>query len=57
VITVLVFSPQHWPNAAGTSGITSAAKLAEAEADKDAIETPTNVFLFFDSKTMAHMHH
>ena len=29
VITVLVFSPQEWPNAEGTSGITSA---AEAEA-------------------------
>ena len=57
VITVLVFSPQQWPNEAGTSGITSSALLQKAEAAGEAIETPTNFFLFFDSKTMPHMHH
>ncbi len=57
VITVLVFSPQEWPNAEGTSGITSSEKLKNAEAAGEAIETPTNFFLFFDSKSMANMHH
>ena len=57
VITVLVLSPQEWPNAEGTSGITSSVKLDEAERDGAAIETPTNFFLFFDSKSLGHLHH
>ena len=32
-------------------------KLKQAEAAGEAIETPTNFFLFFDSKSMANMHH
>lgn len=57
VITVLVLSPEEWPNAEGTSGITSAAKLDEAEKGGAALETPTNFFLFFDSKSLGHLHH
>ena len=57
VITVLVTSPSEWPNAEGTSGITSAKALKAAEANAQAIEAPTNFFLFFDSKTLAHLHH
>lgn len=57
VITVLVTSPQDWPNDDGTSGITSAAKLKQAESAGSAIEAPSNFFLFFDSKVIAHQHH
>jgi hypothetical protein len=56
VITVLVTSPQDWPNAEGTSGITSVAKLQAAEKMGAAIETTSNFFLFFDSKTLGHVH-
>lgn len=52
VITVLVTSPLQWPNAQGTSGITSKAKLVEAERDAEAIEASTNLFLFFSSKSL-----
>lgn len=57
VITVLVTSPQDWPNDDGTSGITSAVKLQRAEAAGEAIQAPSNFFLFFDSKVLAHQHH
>jgi hypothetical protein len=55
VITVLVMSPQQWPNAEGTSGITSATKMRAAEASGEAIQTPTNFFLFFDSMSLNHL--
>lgn len=55
VITVLVTSPSVWPNAQGTSGITSKAKLVQAEQDGEAIETPTNFFLFFSSKSLGRL--
>lgn len=55
VITVLVTSPSVWPNAQGTSGITSKAKLVRAEQDGEAIETPTNFFLFFSSKSLGRL--
>lgn len=57
VITVLVLSPQDWPNAEGTSGITSVSKMHEAERDGAALEAATNFFLFFDSKSLGHLHH
>jgi hypothetical protein len=51
VVIVLVKDPKVWPNAAGTSGITSAAKLDEAEKKGQAShEYPSNFFLFFSSK-------
>jgi hypothetical protein len=57
VITVLVLAPQDWPNAQGTSGITSAEEMDRAEKRGEAIETPSNFFLFFDSKSLGHLHH
>jgi len=55
VITVLVTSPSAWPDAQGTSGITSKAKLVEAERDGEAIETPSNFFLFFSSRSLGRL--
>jgi hypothetical protein len=55
VITVLVDEPSYWPNADGTSGITSVAKLKRAESDGVAIQAPSNFFLFFNSHPMASM--
>ena len=53
VIVVLVEDPSQWPNATGTSGITSLAKLRAAQKAKQASgDVPTNFFLFFSSKTM-----
>lgn len=49
VITVLVTEPSYWPNREGTSGITSFAKLEQAESDGVALQAPTNFFLFFNS--------
>jgi hypothetical protein len=55
VITVLVMTPEQWPNAEGTSGITSAEKMRAAEASGEAIQTPTNFFLFFESMPVSQM--
>lgn len=53
VIVVLVDDPTAWPNADGTSGITSVAKLKAAQKKKQAsASVPTNFFLYFSSKTM-----
>ncbi len=54
VIVVLVEKPSAWPNAKGTKGITSLAKLRAAQADKQAsIDVPTNFFLYFGSQVGA----
>lgn len=50
---VLVMDPKLWPNAQGTTGITSVAKMDEAEKDKKATESTSNFFLFFSSKVAA----
>jgi hypothetical protein len=53
VIVVLVENPKAWPNSAGTTGITSVAKLRAAQKVKEAsADVPTNFFLFFSSKAM-----
>lgn len=53
IIIVLVEDPSVWPNAQGTSGITSLTKLREAQAKKQAsVDVPSNFFLFFSSKSM-----
>ena len=53
VIVVLVEDPKAWPNAGGTTGITSVAKLQAAQKAKQAsVSVPTNFFLFFGSKAM-----
>ena len=54
VIVVLVEDPKAWPNAQGTTGITSVQKLHAAQKNKQAsADVPTNFFLFFSSKTMS----
>lgn len=51
VVVVLVTDKSVWPNAAGTTGITSVAKLRAAQAAGKAFpDVPTNFFLFFDSR-------
>jgi hypothetical protein len=54
VIPVLVMDQNDWPNEAGTTGITSYAKLTEALAAKEAVEVRSNFFLFFSSQGMQH---
>jgi hypothetical protein len=46
---VLVLSQSVWPNQGGTSGITSVAKMNKAIQSKQAVEAPSNFFLFFSS--------
>lgn len=56
VIVVLVEDPKDWPNAQGTTGITSIAKLQAAQKAKGASgDVATNFFLYFSSKTMQNM--
>jgi hypothetical protein len=50
VVVILVTDPKAWPNKAGTSGITSLAKLRAAQKAKQAYpDVPSNFFLFFNS--------
>jgi hypothetical protein len=50
LVVVLVEDPKAWPNAAGTTGITSLAKLRAAQMNKQAsADVPSNFFLFFSS--------
>jgi hypothetical protein len=58
VIVVLVSDRSAWPDAAGSSGISSLAKLRAAQANHQALpDVATNFFLFFSSQEMAGMHH
>jgi len=50
VIAVLVLKQEYWPNAAGTSGITSYAALQAAIQAGAAVQAPSNFFLFFGSQ-------
>ncbi|HEX4210731.1 MAG TPA: hypothetical protein VHY56_10075 [Candidatus Binataceae bacterium] len=50
VLPVLVTNASDWPPADGSSGITTVKALAAAEANKEAIEVPSNFFLFFGSQ-------
>jgi hypothetical protein len=59
VVPVLVMNANDWPNQEGTHGITSYAALKSAESAGDAIQVPSNFFLFFSTQTvqaMQHMH-
>jgi hypothetical protein len=50
VVVILVKDPKSWPNKAGTSGITSLAKLRAAQKAGLAFpDVPSNFFLFFSS--------
>lgn len=50
---VLVLNAQDWPPEAGGSGITSVTALNAAIAAKQAIEVPSNFYLFFGSAVAA----
>jgi hypothetical protein len=56
VIPALVLKQSDWPPQDGSSGITSLEALRKAEKAKEAVEVPSNFFLFFSSQTMADMH-
>ncbi len=56
VVPVLVTNQSYWPNATGTSGITSYEDLLAAKKAGAAIVAPSNFFLFFSSTTDAHAH-
>ena len=49
---VLVMDQADWPAADGSSGITSVKKMDAAEKAGNAIEVPSNFFLFFGSMKM-----
>lgn len=53
---VLVTDPADWPDQNGGFGITSVAKLRQAEQRGQAVEVPSNFYLFFSSKSMQGMH-
>lgn len=52
---VLVVDPADWPTQDGTVGITSVQKMDAAESRGEAIEVPSNFFLFFKSEPMKEM--
>ena len=58
---VLIMHKEDWPAADGSSGITSAKAMDDAEKAGRAIEVGSNFFLFFSSRmgssTAAHVHH
>lgn len=49
VIPVLVLDPADWPNKTGSVGITSVSDLRAAEKSGEAIQVPSNFYLFFSS--------
>jgi hypothetical protein len=49
---VPVLDQADWPAADGSSGITSVKKMDAEEKAKNAIEVPSNSFLFFGSMHM-----
>lgn len=55
VIPVLVTNLADFPTKDGSSGITSVAALKAAEQRGDAIQVPSNFFLFFSSKQISSM--
>lgn len=55
VVPVLVTNSSEWPPADGSRGITSVTTLRYAEAEGDAVQVPSNFYLFFSSRDMGHM--
>lgn len=53
VLPVLVLDQSDWPAKDGSSGITSVAALKAAEKAGNAIEAPSNFFLYFSSQQMS----
>jgi hypothetical protein len=56
VIPVLVLNAADWPTEDGSTGITSIAKIRDAEKAGDAVQAPSNFYLFFASHPMRHSH-
>jgi len=57
VVVVLVTDERVWPNVDGTRGLNSVADLRRAQASGQALrDVPTNFFLHFDSRELAHEH-
>jgi len=54
---VLVMNAADWPSRDGGTGINSAKAMNAAEQRGEAIEVPSNFFLFFKSQAHSHMHH
>lgn len=54
---VLIMHQSDWPAADGSSGITSAKAMDDAEAAGRAIEVGSNFFLFFSSRLASHAGH
>lgn len=54
---VLILDQSDWPAADGSSGITSAKAMDDAEAAGRAIEVGSNFFLFFESQLAGHAGH
>ena len=55
VVVDLVFDPSVWPDVNGTHGLTSVDALRAAQAKGQVSgDTPTNFFLFFDSRPNPH---
>lgn len=54
---VLILHQSDWPAADGSSGITSAHAMDDAEAAGRAVEVGSNFFLFFSSHESAHAEH
>jgi hypothetical protein len=55
VIPILVLHQSDWPNKQGTTGLTSEAAVDAAIKAGNAIEAPSNFFLFFSSHTQHQM--
>ena len=55
VLPVLVLDQNDWPPQDGSSGITSVTALLAAEKAGQAIQAPSNFFLFFASRVMGDM--
>lgn len=53
VLPILVLDQADWPNQAGTTGITSVAKINAAEKAHKAVYAPSNFFLYFSSRPMS----
>jgi hypothetical protein len=53
VLPVLVLDAKDWPAKDGSSGITSVKALQKAEKAGNALEVPSNFFLYFGSQEMS----
>jgi len=57
VVPVLVLKQSDWPTEDAGNGITSLAKIEDAIKAGDAVQAPSNFFLFFSSAAPSSQHH